>query len=461
MRQARASAAFGIRRGETVTVISERFDDLGFDGSPVRLGLMGGTFDPIHNGHLRVAEEMREALDLDAVLFIPAGAPVFKRDQRVTDAHVRLAQVRAAVADNPYFDVSPIEVFREGDTFTVDTLRQLREHYPENVELYFIVGSDSAVTIGKWRGCAEIAKLAHLAVAVGRPGSASEDELHKAIMAAAPFNLHLVRVSILEISSTAIRKRIAQGESARYLVPPAILGSVRKSLQDAGCAVRQDAEADVFSEEFFEARKAELEQRVSPKRFRHSRGVSDACVQLAKQYGVDVAKARLAGLLHDWDKGYDDDQARERVRNLGMQDEIDPRVVEDMPGTLHGITAARALGRQYPGIPADVLQAISRHTTAALDMSPLDMVLYIADAIEPNRQFGRIAELRAKVGEVSLEQLYYETYEYWVFLLFERRKPLHPDTITIWNDYTSRLPRKGKHGAGDGSVSAKKHKDKK
>lgn len=461
MRQPRASAAFGIRRGEAVTVISERFDDLGLDGSPIRLGLMGGTFDPIHNGHLRVAEEMREALDLDAVLFIPAGAPVFKRDQHVTDAHVRLTQVRAAVADNPYFDVSPIEVFREGDTFTVDTLRQLREHYPENVVLYFIVGSDSAVTIGKWRGCAEIAKLAHLAVAVGRPGSASEDELHKAIMAAAPFNLHLVRVSILEISSTEIRKRIAQGASARYLVPPAILGSVRKSLQDAGCAVRQDSEADVFSEEFFEARKAELERRVSPKRFRHSLGVSDACVQLARQYGVDVAKARLAGLLHDWDKGYDDDQARERVRNLDMQDEIDPRVVEDMPGTLHGITAARALGRQYPGIPADVLQAISRHTTAALDMSPLDMVLYIADAIEPNRQFGRIDELRAKVGEVSLEQLYYETYEYWVFLLFERRKPLHPDTITIWNDYTSRLPRKGKRGAGDGSVSAKKHKDKK
>ena len=448
-----------------MAVVSERFDNLGADGAPVRLGLMGGTFDPVHNGHLRVAEEMREALDLDAVLFIPAGIPVFKRDQHVTDAQARFNQVRAAVADNPYFDASPIEIQREGDTFTVDTLHQLREHYPENVEFYFIVGSDSAVTVGKWRGSAEIAKLAHLAVAVGRPGSAGEDELREAITAAGPFDYHLVRVSILEISSTDIRARLAEGKSVRYLMPDAIRAKYlsqgeRAKSQALAVSSAEPGDDDVFSKAFYEARKAELEQRVSAKRFKHSLGVADACAQLAKQYGVDVDKARLAGLLHDWDKGYNDDQARARVYELNMQGEIDPQVVADMPGTLHGITAARALGQQYPGIPADVLQAISRHTTAAIDMSPLDMVLYIADAIEPNRQFGRIDELRAKVGKVTLEKLYFETYEYWVFLLFERRKPLHPDTITIWNDYAKRLPRKGPRGSGDESVSAKKHKDK-
>ena len=111
-----------------MTVICERFDNLGADGAPVKLGLMGGTFDPIHNGHLRVAEEMREALELDAVLFIPTGLPVFKRDQHVTEGQVRFEQVRAAVADNPHFDASPIEVQRQGDTFTVDTLRRALLH---------------------------------------------------------------------------------------------------------------------------------------------------------------------------------------------------------------------------------------------------------------------------------------------------------------------------------------------
>lgn len=462
-----------------MAVISERFDSLGVDGAPAKLGLMGGTFDPIHNGHLRVAEEMREALGLDAVLFIPTGIPVFKRDQHVTDSETRFALVKEAVAGNPHFDASRIEIDREGDTFTVDTLRELRRHYPENVEFYFIVGSDTAATVGKWKGREEVAQLAHLAVAVGRPGSAGADELREAVMAAAPFQLHLVRVSILEISSSDIRERIAQGKSVRYLVPP----SVAKSLADNASkayAARPSAEdgenaedgladpADVpvaalgvLSKDFFNARKAELAERVSPKRFQHSLGVSDACAQLAKEYGLDVKKARLAGLLHDWDKGYDDEQARARVYELGMEDELSPYVVENMPGTLHGITAARALGREFPEIPGDVLQAISRHTTAALDMSPLDMALYIADAIEPNRQFGRIDELRSHVGKLTLQELYFETYEYWVFLLFERRKPLHPDTITIWNAYTSQRPRQGKRGSGDGSIQGKKHKGKK
>ncbi len=443
--------------------ISERFDNLGADGALVRLGLMGGTFDPIHNGHLRVAEEMREALELDAVLFIPTGVPVFKRDRHVADAHVRFAQVSAAIADNPFFDISPIEIDREGDTFTVDTLRQLREHYPENVEFYFIVGSDSAATVGKWRGCAEIADLAHLAVAVGRPGSLGADELREIVMSAAAFKLHLVRVSVLEISSSDIRKRLMEGKSVRYLMPEGISlkgGGASTPAIDAERAKPQEC-ADALTKEFFNERKAELEQRVSPKRFKHSLGVAETCAALAKEYGVDVKRAHIAGLLHDWDKGFDDDQARARVYELGLEGEIDPYVVETMPGVLHGITAARALGRQFPCIPADVLQAISRHTTAAIDMSPLDMVLYIADAIEPNRQFGRLDELRAAVGKVSLEDLYFQTYEYWVFLLFERRRPLHPDTITIWNSYAAKLPRKSKRGGGDQAVSGKKEKHKK
>ena len=108
-------------RGATAPVVSRRFDDLGKDGAPVRLGLMGGTFDPIHIGHLRIAEEMREQLDLDAVLFIPAGNPVFKRDQNVTDAQQRFDEVAAAVRGNPHFDASRIEVDRQGDTFTADS----------------------------------------------------------------------------------------------------------------------------------------------------------------------------------------------------------------------------------------------------------------------------------------------------------------------------------------------------
>ena len=123
--------------------ICERFDDFGKDGKPCRLGIMGGTFDPIHNGHLACAEQAREDLGLDVILFIPTGNPVFKRGQRIAPASDRLAMCRAAIADNPYFDVSDIEIARGGDTYTIDTLRTLRGHFPPNVELYFLAGADS------------------------------------------------------------------------------------------------------------------------------------------------------------------------------------------------------------------------------------------------------------------------------------------------------------------------------
>ena len=116
-----------------MAVICERFDDLGSSGAPARLGIMGGTFDPIHIGHLACAEQARVAHNLDAVVFIPTGIQPFKRDQQVTPADMRLEMCRLATATNPFFDVSAVEIERAGETYTVDTLRQLHAHYPDNV----------------------------------------------------------------------------------------------------------------------------------------------------------------------------------------------------------------------------------------------------------------------------------------------------------------------------------------
>ena len=119
-------------------------------GTLARLGIMGGTFDPPHLGHLACAEEALEAFGLDAVLFVPTGRPAFKQDRPVTPGKVRLAMVAAAVAGNPAFAVSALEVERPGITYAVDTLRELREELP-GVELVFIVGADAALTLPRWR----------------------------------------------------------------------------------------------------------------------------------------------------------------------------------------------------------------------------------------------------------------------------------------------------------------------
>ena len=193
---------------------------------------------------------------------------------------------------------------------------------------------------------------------------------------------------------------------------------------------------DVLSQAFFDARCAELAQRVKPRRLEHSLGVSDMAAKMARVYGVDERLARLAGLLHDWDKGYNDEGIRTRVKELGLTDELASYL--DMPHLLHGPTAAAALGREFPELPASLLQAIRLHTTGSVDMTPLDLIVYTADAIEPTRDYPGVDQLRAQVGEVELEELFMATFQHIMGNLVERRKRIHPDTVTVWNHYVAR-----------------------
>ena len=207
--------------------ICDHFDDLGRDGGRARLGIMGGTFDPIHIGHLACAEQAREAYDLDGVVFVPAGNPVFKKDRPVTPAAERLEMCRIATRSNPAFDVSAIEIERGGDTYTVDTLRQLRAHYPDNVELRFITGADAVYHIVQWRESAAIADLARL-IAVTRPGYALSEERRAFIAEHGNFAIDYLEVTALAISSSDLRRRVAAGKSIRYLTMQGVLDYIQE-----------------------------------------------------------------------------------------------------------------------------------------------------------------------------------------------------------------------------------------
>ncbi len=420
-------------------------------GLSARLGIMGGTFDPVHNGHLHCAERAREACGLDAVLFMPANVPHFKKGQVRARALDRLAMCRLAVAGNPSFHASDMELARGEVTYTVDTLRQLHDELPEGAQVVFILGADSLAGIMRWREAECLPRLAHYA-AVTRPGFELDSEL-RSRLAEAGFEVTFVEVAGLDVSSTEVRERLARGDSARYLLPDSVLRYIEeRSLyeashlgsQDQGHALSAGEGAcpeegpEALSPSFFEERKAELEGRVSPKRFAHVMGVVDACERLARIYGVDVSTARLAGLLHDWDKGYDDEGIWERAASLGLDEELDPWVLANMPQVLHAHTAARALGRRFPQIPREVIQAIDRHTVGDENMTPLEMVLYCADCIEEGRTFGSIPELRGLAGQVSLEELFFRVYEFWTLNLLERRNQLHPATMNVWNALIAR-----------------------
>ena len=210
-----------------MAAICERFDDLGADGRPARLGIMGGTFDPIHIGHLACAEQAREAFELAAVVFIPAGNPVFKKDRAVTPAADRLEMCRLATRSNPAFDVSAIEIERGGDTYTVDTLRQLRAHYPDNVELRFITGADAVASIVAWRESTAIADLARL-IAVTRPGYALSEERRALIEGRGNFAVDYLEVTSLAVSSSDLRRRVVAGASIRYLTMQRVFDYIRE-----------------------------------------------------------------------------------------------------------------------------------------------------------------------------------------------------------------------------------------
>lgn len=181
---------------------------------------MGGTFDPIHHGHLVAASEVADRFGLDEVIFVPTGLPWQKGDRSVTPAEDRYLMTVIATASNPRFSVSRVDVDRDGPTYTADTLADLHTQFPD-AELYFITGADALSQILSWRKVDELFELAHF-VGVTRPGYVLEDDhLPRG-------SVSLVEVPALAISSTDCRQRVAEGRPVWYLVPDGVVQYISK-----------------------------------------------------------------------------------------------------------------------------------------------------------------------------------------------------------------------------------------
>jgi nicotinate-nucleotide adenylyltransferase len=180
---------------------------------------MGGTFDPIHHGHLVAAEEALWQFRLDAVVFVPTGQPWMKEERRVTPAEHRFLMTVIATSSNPRFTVSRVDIEREGPTYTRDTLRAIRDEYGAEADLFFITGADAVLEIFQWKDPKEILELAHV-IAATRPGY--DIARFEAEAPTSHPNISVMDVPALAISSTDIRKRVQEGTPIRYLVPEAV-----------------------------------------------------------------------------------------------------------------------------------------------------------------------------------------------------------------------------------------------
>lgn len=178
----------------------------------MRIGILGGTFNPIHLGHLVLAEEAKEKLNLDKVIFVPAYIPPHKKDEEIVEANHRLKMVELAAKGNPCFEVSPFEIDAKTTSYSVETLREFKKRYGEDTKLFFITGADSLGELFSWKELDEIFKLSQFIV-TNRPGYD---------IANVPKEIEVVTITSLEVSSSQIRKKIKENKSIRYLVPESV-----------------------------------------------------------------------------------------------------------------------------------------------------------------------------------------------------------------------------------------------
>lgn len=190
-----------------------------------RVGVIGGTFDPVHYGHLVIAEEVYAALDLAEMLFVPAGQPPHKPESMVASAEHRLAMLELAIAGNAHFSISRVDVERPGPSYTVETLRLLRERWGEQTAIYFVIGWDSLEDFFTWRDPAGILERLSYLVAVRRPGYNEDGSYRASLEARLPGILQrllVVSAPQLDISSTDLRARVASTRPIKYQLPESV-----------------------------------------------------------------------------------------------------------------------------------------------------------------------------------------------------------------------------------------------
>lgn len=377
------------------------------------IGVMGGTLDPVHEGHLRMAQCAMEKAALNRVLMLPSGNPPHK--PHVAPAEDRWRMLCAACAGQDGLEPCREELDREGTIYTVDTLSILKEKYPK-AEFSYLIGADTLMELRNWREYKQVLGLCRFLVC---PRSSrytpSELESERERLTLLGGRIAWLEMDMLDVSSTGIREAIRAGRSAPHLPVP-----VQEYAEAAGLygATPRIPQAAAWLPRLF----ADL----SVKRFAHTLGVAATARQLAIRHGLDADRAEMAGLLHDCAKC----MPLKDMQRLAKEHHLteDASLMES-GALLHAIAGAYRAEADYGMTNPAVLSAIRRHTTGAPGMTRLDMAVWLADAIEPTRApYPGLKELRA-LAEVSLERAILTSMESTLAYVRKKGDKLHPATM--------------------------------
>lgn len=352
-----------------------------------RIGIFGGSFNPPHLGHMLAVREFQKKLALDLVLLIPASIPPHKQlSSNSPDSETRLKLTQLAAQDMENVEVLDIELRRKGVSYTADTIEALKERYPQD-ELFLLMGTDMFFSFEKWYCPERITAHASLAVA-HRDADQRQPILDCAERLREKFaaTVHLIENDYLPHSSTSVRAMLAFDCAEEYLAPQVMAYIRENKLYYVG---------EDLKELPFEKLSAISLSLHNPKRVRHVIGCSDTAMRLAQGYGEDPIVARRAGILHDITKALN---AEEQLHLCEKYAIILNQFERDNPKLLHAKTGA-TIAKKVFGEDDAVYRAIYWHTTGKAGMSAMEKIIYLADYMEPNRNFDGVNELRRLTNE--------------------------------------------------------------
>lgn len=395
----------------------------------MRTGIFGGTFDPVHNGHLLCAREVMNKLQFDRIIFIPTGDPPHKIARRITPAEDRLAMLAAAIEGENGFTISDIECRRGNYTYTYDTLVELRKTAPQNEEFFMIIGADTLADIFNWYRSTDVFQLCSFA-AMKRPGCDEmlfRQSLQKAAQAGA--TVCVADIPQIDISSTQIREAVAAQEEIGDFVPAPV------------CEYIQQKNLYRPSKMHFTEIYEDVKQLLSLKRFTHSTGVMEESARLGKIFGADPEKCRLAGLLHDCAKELTKQQYKWLGIKISESGDYDGKQV-----LLHGEAGAILAESRYGITDPEILEAIRCHITGKPEMSLLAQILFVADYTEPGRCGPQFDLVRERINEGSLSQAVLVECESTIqYLLSKDNAQICTETIRTRNWILKKIAEEAQH----------------
>ncbi len=385
----------------------------------MKIGIYGGSFNPIHRGHLTAAQSAVEQLGLDRLFLIPASVPPHKvLSTDSASAEDRMEMTVLATAELPCkAEVLDMELRRSGKSYTSDTLRALRAQYPED-ELWLLMGTDMFLSLHTWHEPETIMQLAAIgAFSRTEEGEDAEFAAQKAALEQ-KYGARIVTMrnpNVIEVSSTQIRSALPRGGGEAYL-PQAVYGYIlRRGLYGTSADLTQLTDDQL---------RCVALSYLKPKRMAHVLGTEQEAVRLAHRYGADAHDARVAALLHDCTKKLDIDEQLQLCERYGVElDEMQRWALK----LQHALTGAE-IARHVFGVNDAVYEAIRWHTTGKADMTTLEKVIYLADYIEPSRDFPGVEQLRETVYE-DLDRGLLMGLEMTVEEMKERGNPVHEHTL--------------------------------